>query len=256
MGEEGLPRDGIGFGLGRGDSEKRGELGSKEWLQTALVDRVNILRSSKGRLLGAAAVLVLLVAGGYFLLRPEPAPPVVPRALPVEAPSQTTLRPTPSAGSAGSAGSTPSVGEEMFVHAAGAVQNPGVYRFAGGARVVDLLFAAGGVAPNADLGRVNLASLLSDGSQIFFPFVGKDPPSLTVGSSAEADSETSGPLDINTAAASALQDLPGVGPVIAAAIEEHRKNNGPYDSVESLLKVSGIGPAKLEQLRPHVSVSS
>ncbi len=251
MGEEGLPRDGIGFDLGRGDPENRGELGSKEWLQTALVDRVNILRSSKGRLLGAAAVLVLLAAGAYFLLRPEPAPPVVPRALPVEPPSLTTLRPAPSSPSVGE-----EAGEEMFVHAAGAVQNPGVYRFAGGARVVDLLFAAGGVAPNADLGRVNLASLLSDGSQIFFPFVGKDPPSLTVGSGAEADPETSGPLDINTAAASALQDLPGVGPVIAAAIEEHRKNNGPYDSVEGLLKVSGIGPAKLEQLRPHVSVSS
>lgn len=247
VGEEGLPRDGIGFGLGRGDPENRGEIGSKEWLQTALVDRVNSLRSSKGRLLGAAAVLVLLAAGGYFLLRPEPAPPVVPRALPVEPPSLTTLRPAPS---------SPPVGEEMFVHAAGAVRNPGVYRFAGGARVVDLLFAAGGVAPNADLGRVNLASLLSDGSQIFFPFVGKDPPSLSVGSGAEADSKTSGPLNINTAAASALQDLPGVGPVIAAAIEEHRKNNGPYDSVESLLNVSGIGPAKLEQLRPHVSVSS
>ena len=247
MGEEGLPRDGVGFAAGRGDPENGAELGSKEWLQTALRDRMHLLRSSKGRIIGAAVVLVVLAAGGYFLLRPEPAPPVVPRALPVEPPSLTTLQPTPS---------TPSLGEEMLVHAAGAVRNPGVYRFAGAARVVDLLFAAGGVAPNADLGRVNLASPLSDGSQVFFPFVGKDPPSLTVGSGAEADPETSGPLDINTAAAAALQDLPGVGPVIAAAIEEHRKNHGPYDSVEGLLKVSGIGPAKLEQLRPHVSVSS
>ena len=253
MGEEGLPRDGVGFAAGRGDPENRAELGSKEWLQTALRDLMHLLRSSKGRILGAAVVLGVLVTGGYFLLRPEPAPPVVPRALPVEPPSLTTQQPTPSAPSVGSVGS---VGEEMLVHAAGAVRNPGVYRFAGAARVVDLLFAAGGVAPNADLERVNLASPLSDGSQVFFPFVGKDPPSLTVGSGAEADPETSGPLDINTAAAAALQDLPGVGPVIAAAIEEHRKNHGPYDSVESLLKVSGIGPAKLEQLRPHVSVSS
>lgn len=243
MGEPGAARDPEGFESESGAPGLGGEFGSKEWLRTTLRDRVQSLGLAKGRILGALAVLVVLVAGGYFLLRPEPAPPVVPRALPMPPPE---LIEVPEAGE--------EMGEEMFVHAAGAVRNPGVYRFADEARVVDLLFAAGGSAPNADLARVNLASLLNDGSQVFFPFVGEEPPPLAVGGETAGESETSGPVDINTAAAAALQNLPGVGPVIAAAIEEHRANHGPYDSVDALLDVTGIGPAKLDQLRPHVSV--
>lgn len=243
MGEPGAAREPEGFESESGAPGLGGEFGTKEWLRTALRDRVQSLGLAKGRILGALAVLVVLAAGGYFLLRPEPAPPVVPRALPMPPPE---LIEVPEAGE--------EMGEEMFVHAAGAVRNPGVYRFADEARVVDLLFAAGGSAPNADLARVNLASLLSDGSQVFFPFVGEEPPPLAAGGGTEGESETSGPVDINTAAAAALQNLPGVGPVIAAAIEEHRANHGPYDSVDALLDVTGIGPAKLDQLRPHVSV--
>ena len=247
MGEPGAARGPEGFEPERGAPGLGGEFGTKEWLRTALRDRVQSLGLAKGRILRALAVLVVLVAGGYFLLRPEPAPPVVPRALPMPPPELIEVP---------EVGEVPEAGEEMFVHAAGAVRNPGVYRFADEARVVDLLFAAGGSAPNADLARVNLASPLSDGSQIFFPFVGEEPPPLAVGWGTEDEPETSGPVDINTAAAAALQDLPGVGPVIAAAIEEHRANHGPYDSVDALLDVTGIGPAKLDQLRPHVSVGS
>lgn len=70
----------------------------------------------------------------------------------------------------------------------------------------------------------------------------------------EMKQEASGPIDLNSASVAALQQLPGVGPVTAAAIVEHRSEHGLFTSVEGLLEVGGIGPAKLEQLSPHVVV--
>lgn len=150
----------------------------------------------------------------------------------------------------------------LVVHAAGAVAHPGLYRLAGGARVADLLEAAGGLASDADADRVNLAGPLTDGTRVYVPRLGEaSPPAVATdgsagaaGSSGDADAAAKAPLDLNTATAEQLDSLPGVGPSTAAAIVDFRRRKGPFRSVDALLDVPGIGPAKLEQLRKLVRV--
>lgn len=148
----------------------------------------------------------------------------------------------------------------LVVHAAGAVARPGVYRLPGGARVVDLVDAAGGPGPDADPARVNLAEPLADGARVYLPRLGEVPPpgpapvAGSGGASGGSDGGSEGGLvDLNTADEAALDELPGIGPATAAAIVAHRSANGPFAGVDELLDVRGIGPAKLEQLRPLVT---
>lgn len=149
----------------------------------------------------------------------------------------------------------------IAVHVVGAVQVPGVYELPVGARGDDALRAAGGAARDADLRRVNLAAPLHDGEQLVIPRVGERVP-VTVatapagsgGSTSDRGSPATQLIDINRATANELERLPGVGPSTAKAIVDHRSRNGPFGSVDDLLKVRGIGPAKLGEIRPWVKV--
>jgi competence protein ComEA len=175
----------------------------------------------------------------------------------------------------------------VAVHVVGAVQKPGVYHLPPDARADDALRAAGGASPNADLRRVNLASVVFDGEQLYIPRVGERiPPSTpSVGenrptnspsgagggrtsggsrSDTASDTASDGPrastttvpliVDLNRATAADLDQLPGVGPSTAKAIIDHRTRNGPFASIDDLLAVRGIGPAKLAEIRPWVRV--
>ena len=146
--------------------------------------------------------------------------------------------------------------EAIVVQAAGAVVRPGVYRVPVGARVTDLLQAAGGAAPDAKLDVVALAAKLVDGQRVYVPRAGEAVPAVVGGAGAGGSSEPtpSAPLDLNAADADQLDELPGVGPATAAAIVAYRDQHGPFRSVEGLLEVRGIGPAKLDQLRALVTV--
>lgn len=157
------------------------------------------------------------------------------------------------------AGSAAAGDEGPLVHVAGAVVNPGVHRLAPGARVHDALAAAGGPAPGADLDRLNLAAVVTDGSQVHVPLVGAAGAGLASGpgsgsATGRAGGATGGggPVSLSTADAAALDALPGIGPATAAAIIAHREANGPFGSVEGLLEVRGIGEAKLDGLRDLV----
>jgi competence protein ComEA len=151
----------------------------------------------------------------------------------------------------------------LVVHAAGAVARPGLHTVAAGARVADVVAAAGGLAPDADQDRLNLAAPVADGERLFVPRLGEPEVPPVVGGSAPAgggaagaggEGGAPGPVDLNTATAEALDALPGIGPSTAAAILEHRERVGPFTSVDGLLDVRGIGPAKLEALRDLVVV--
>ena len=136
----------------------------------------------------------------------------------------------------------------LKVHLAGAVQRPGLYEVPGGSRVNDLVDAAGGLDADADRAAVNLAARLSDEQQIYVPVKGELPAAGTAGS------DPSGPIDVNTATAAQLDELPGIGPSLAAAIIAFRSEHGPFATLDALEQVPGIGPAKLSRLRPHAAV--
>jgi competence protein ComEA len=145
----------------------------------------------------------------------------------------------------------------IAVHVVGAVQQPGVYHFNAGARGDDALRAAGGHTNDADLRRVNLAATLFDGQQFVIPRKGEELATTVPPSGGGFDSGASNtPLlvDLNRATVVELDQLPGVGPSTARAIVDHRTRNGPFASVDDLLAVRGIGPAKLAELKPFVRV--
>ncbi|MFM8773231.1 MAG: helix-hairpin-helix domain-containing protein [Actinomycetota bacterium] len=138
----------------------------------------------------------------------------------------------------------------VTVHVIGRVRRPGVVTLPFGSRVADAVAASGGLKPGASSGDLNLARVLVDGEQVI---VGER--RRTSAEATEQPGEPAGALlDLNTASAAALEELPGVGPVLAGRIVAWREDNGPFPSVEILGEVSGIGDALLSQLRPLVRV--
>lgn len=164
------------------------------------------------------------------------------------------------AGAAGDpGGAAPTV---LVVHVAGAVLEPGVVELAPGSRVGEAVAAAGGLGPDADTGRINLARPVTDGERIWVPVPGEEEPELPGGGpqagsggtgGADGGADTGAVVDLNTADQAALETLPGVGPVTAQRILAWREENGRFSSAEELLEVSGIGERTLEQLRPHLA---
>lgn len=134
----------------------------------------------------------------------------------------------------------------ITVHVSGQVAAPGLVAVDSGARVADAVAEAGGSTREADLELVNLAAPLHDGQQIVIPAIGDAGSTGTLA----AD----GRVHINTATAAELEQLPGVGPVLATRIAAFRDENGPFAAVEDLLDVSGIGEGKLETLRDSVAL--
>jgi len=207
------------------------------------VERIRQARQVQVVAAVAATLCVAVVA--FALLRPAAADPAPEATLP-RASTTVVSSPAPASSSAGAV---------VVVQAAGAVQHPGLYRLAPGARVDDLVTAAGGFAADADPDRLNLAALLADGQKIYVPRVGEPVPSdaVTGGSSGEASASTQ-PLDLNQATLQQLDALPGIGPATAQAILDYRAQHGVFRSVDDLQSVRGIGDAKLEQIRPLVRV--
>jgi competence protein ComEA len=131
----------------------------------------------------------------------------------------------------------------VVVAVMGRVHTPGLVELPAGSRVADAIAAAGGALPDTDLSTLNLARKLTDGELI------------TVGvPAAVVDGGPAGPLNLNTATVEQLQELPGVGPVLAARIVDYRQRQGGFRSVEELLNVAGIGDAKYAELASLVTV--
>ena len=227
----------------------------------ALADRIPVgLRGGLVALDPRAAVAIAVVGivaaliGGLFWLRSRPAevdlgPPI---ATTVSAGS------APVAAASGDPGTAagPSAAATMLVHVAGKVRHPGVVELAAGSRVIDAIEAAGGVRAGTDLTTLNLARLVMDGEQILVgvPGVGG---MVAGGPSAPASGDggaVAGPVNLNTATALQLEELPGVGPVLAQRIIDYRTANGGFHSVEQLREVTGIGDARFQELASKVRV--
>lgn len=148
--------------------------------------------------------------------------------------------------------SPPPTPAPVRVHVNGAVSHPGVYSLPYRSIVQDAIEAAGGLTSVASIENINLASPLKDG-QLIYIFSNEE--STTESSHISPSSNTTiPPININTADVSDLERLPGIGPSLAGKIVEFRQLNGPFETVEQLLEVSGIGPSKLDEIKEHIVV--
>lgn len=233
------------------------------------------------RAIATAGSVVVVCVGAWWLLR-APAPPLE-NSLPLVGQSTTTA--VLLAGVSPSS-STPLVAlsEGVFVagpvtvHVVGAVRKAGVYTLQPGARVIDAVTAAGGVVPNADTAAINMALAVNDADQIYIPLRGeraarttvaptrrrpassgspsttRAPQEQTTTTSSGGPEASVGMVNINTATATQLEELPSVGPSTAKAIVSYRTKNGPFGKAEDLMKVPGIGEGKLAAMKPFVAL--
>jgi competence protein ComEA len=198
---------------------------------------------SRAELAGLVVVVVITLAGvGLWYMRSLPKPVAI-----------ASGGAAPRGGAAPASASSPSPSSpQIIVDVAGWVRSPGVYEFAAGDRVIDAVERAGGARPNADLSGLNLAAPLTDGTQVVVPKQGAAGP--TGSTSADGSTSTGGLININSASATELEELSGIGEVLAAAIVDYRTENGSFASVDELEDVSGIGPSTLEEIRDQVTV--
>jgi competence protein ComEA len=183
--------------------------------------------SRRRALVLAAAALLLLAVAGRTLADAGTAIEQQPAAELVAEPSAAATR--------------------LVVHVAGAVREPGLYRLAEGSRVADAVARAGGAAVSADTSAINLAAPLVDGMQVVVP------ARVEAASSGDPPAPTSGRVSLSSATVEELDALPGIGPVTAQKIVDHRAAHGGFRSVDDLDAIPGIGPARVEQLRELVT---
>ena len=197
--------------------------------------------------IAALAVLVTV----FTLVRSHPAPVVSAKLPPVEPVSSTAPA------------SAKAADQSVVVSVVGLVQQPGLVTLAPQARIADAVSAAGGLLAGADTLGLNLARHVDDGEQIIVGVAAPAGHRGALGSSAAGrpaapasgtPAKPSGPVNLNTGTVEQFDALPGVGPVMAAAIVAWRAANGKFTSVDQLGEVDGIGPARLERLRPLVRI--
>lgn len=184
---------------------------------------------------GLVIVFALTIGlGGFYFLNSRPlAEPVLIQDTSVEMLQESILK-------------EPS---ELIINVAGKVNNPGVYQLPSGSRVVDAIEAAGRQLKGVDISDINLARILVDGEQILVGGVRN-----SAGKAVAKKITSSNPLDINRATLSQLDTLPGIGPVTAQRIITYRSKVGRINSLDELTKISGLGGAKFEELRPLLQV--
>ncbi|MBW7641834.1 helix-hairpin-helix domain-containing protein [Geobacillus thermoleovorans] len=137
----------------------------------------------------------------------------------------------------------------------GAVANPGVYEVAADARVRDVIALAGGLTDEADETKINLAAKVRDEMMIYVPAKDEAAPASDAVGKSPSDGARDGPqVAVNTATEEELMQLPGIGPAKAKAIIAYREEHGPFQRVEDLLNVTGIGEKTLEKLKPYLLV--
>lgn len=226
--------------------------------ETGLDDeQIPALRFTRRHLVVVAILLALgALVTGYALTRARAVPVAVQASADGLEPTPGAIAPTPAASP------TP---DAMRVHVVGEVAAPGVHRLPLGARVIDAVEAAEGMTAQARPGELNLAQPLADGQQVI---VGGPKRASEIRGGSEAQSAgtaasgegaggpagSTGKLNLNTATATQLDALPGVGPVTADKILAWRKQHGRFSRVEELQEVPGIGPKSFAEIAPHVTV--
>lgn len=193
-----------------------------------LMEKVQKLRDNLGtiELLGIGALVLLILLGGIILfLQNRPSSTTVVREVEEQ-----------------------SAKETVKVHVAGAVVRPGVYQLPDGKRVIDAIEQAGGALPEAQTDALNLAAKLADGQKVFVPKKGEAvAPSVSIPG-------VENKIPLNSATAEQLDELPGIGEVLAKRIVEWRQTHSRFSKLEELMQVEGIGAKKYDQLRDKITL--
>lgn len=179
----------------------------------------------------------LIALGGVVFLLRRPTP----EAIEILPPPSPTPAPTV----------TPAT---VTVYVSGAVIHPDVYTLPEGSRVKEAVEAAGGFAAQADRDRINLAQRLHDEEQVYVPQIGEEDPPLAPPTTTGSTRASGGKVNINTATAAELESLSGIGPTYAQRIIEYREQNGPFQQIEDIQQVRGIGEATFEKLKDQITV--
>ena len=146
----------------------------------------------------------------------------------------------------------------IIVDIAGAVVNPSVVELPAGSRVFEAVEKAGGLTSEADVKWINQAEMLTDGQKIYIPTkqelkdIGTDVPLSDLPGIVKQSGQ--GRININTADAETLQQLPGIGPVTAQKIIDFRNKNGKFCSIEEITDVSGIGEKTLAKFKDKITI--
>jgi competence protein ComEA len=185
---------------------------------------------------GWILAVVLLVAAGWRLLAPGAAGRDA-------APVRLDRAPAASARPGG---------REVYVHVAGAVRRPGLYRVPRSARVAAALERAGGPTRRSDLTAVNLAARVADGQQIVVPRAGEATPAPTGAAPPAGAAGGGATVSLATATVEQLDGLDGIGPTLARRIIDYRESHGGFRSVQELREVDGIGEKRFAALREAV----
>lgn len=142
--------------------------------------------------------------------------------------------------------------QDILVDVKGAVHKPGVYNATTGDRVIDVIERAGGITETANGEAVNLAMRVTDEMVIYVPMIGEETES--VAATVSSSGSESDKININKATATELETLPGIGPAKSAAIIEYRETNGPFQTIEDIMSISGFGEKTFEKLKESISV--
>ena len=241
-----------------GESPESSAAAAAEHLRTDGSERPRRRLTSRHLAVMAALTLMALVASVGWLLRAKAVPIAVAAAPPtatVTASAATATAPSAAPASAASSAVTPTI----LVHVIGAVASPGLVKLPAGARVADAIAAAGGLRGDANPAELNLAAVVTDGSQIVIGTTSVPRGEVRDGSSSSGvlttgTSAASAVVDLNTATLAQLDTIPGVGPVTAQAILDYRAKRGRFTKIEELQEVDGIGAKTYAQIAPHVRV--
>ena len=153
-------------------------------------------------------------------------------------------------------GATMSQAEMIYVYVCGAVANPGVYQIPEGSRLFEVIDSAGGMLENADVTSHNLAKVVQDGEQIQILTKEEAEELRKSGVSVVANStgQKQGLVNINTASVQELTTLTGIGESRALAIIAYREENGLFQSIDGIKKVTGIKEGLFEKIKNQITV--
>ncbi len=189
-------------------------------------------------------VILFALCGGYYYIRQSPAEGWKIPSESVECELEDDLtEPTD-----GVTDTPRDEGQKIIVHVCGAVATPGVYELREDARVYEAISLAGGVTKDAAGERLNQALQLTDGQQLYVPYIYEDSSAVGEENTAEQG------ININTATKQELMTLPGIGESKAQAIVDYREKQGRFSSIEELTKISGIKNGVYEKIKELVRI--